>query len=109
MEAARIGVEHQRQEMPVAVPQRESHDIGHRHPFQRAFRIAGVRGSGIFGDDEEKAQPVFAVLAEAGPADGSAQAQRIAFDARLFVYLATHAGDDVFVAFDLAAQAVVFS
>src|SRR5690606_29231782 len=58
---------------------------------------------------EEKPQPVLAVLAEAGPADRAAQLQLLAFDPGFLADLAPHAGHHVLVGFKLAAQSVVLA
>src|SRR5574337_1464789 len=109
VEWARIGIEHQRQEVPVAFPQGQVEDFFDLHPFQRAFRVVLQRGARESHHDEDETEPVLAVLAEAGPADRSAQMDFIAFDSRFLADFAAHAGDHVFVGFELAAEAVVLA
>src|SRR5439155_3492930 len=60
-------------------------------------------------DAEDEAEPIFAMLAEAGPANGAAQGELVAFEAGLLANLAAHAGDDVLVRVQLAAEAVVLA
>ena len=60
-------------------------------------------------DEEDEAEPVFALLAEAGPGDGAAQQQVIALDASFLADLPLHAGNDVLAGIELAAQAVVLA
>lgn len=81
MERARVVVEDQRQEVAVAFPEREFRDPVDVDPFQRAFRIVGVRRAAPASDEEHEAEPVLAGLAEAGPADGAAQPEFVAVSA----------------------------
>src|SRR5690606_38714460 len=97
MEGARVIVEHQRQELAVAVPERQLEDAVDLDPFERALRIGGERLAGISCYHEQETEPVLALLAEARPADRAAQLQFVAIDARFLVDLAAHAGNDVLV------------
>src|SRR3954449_9807988 len=56
-----------RQEEPVALPHRQFREPIDRHPFERTFVVAGVRGPGPTLDTEDKAEPSLAVLAESWP------------------------------------------
>src|SRR5690606_558779 len=67
-----VVVEHQRQEVTVALPHRQFVQTVQRHPFQRAFRVAGEGRAGETRHQEHEAQPVLAPLAEPRPADGAA-------------------------------------
>jgi hypothetical protein len=88
MERPRIGVEHQRQEVAVALPEIQLLQLADLHPFERAFRIVTQRLAAETGDDEQEPEPVLAVFAKSGPTDRAPQAQIEAFDARLFPDLA---------------------
>src|SRR5687767_6576984 len=101
MERTRIRIEHQRQEMAVAVPQRQLEHAFHRLPLEHALGVVRMRLARVRVDDEDEAEPVLAALAEAWPADRAAQAQRGALDAGLLADLAAHAGDDILVALEL--------
>ena len=109
MEAARVVVEHQRQKPSIAVPQRQIENAVHTHPLQRAFWIGLMRCTAVIGNQKHEPQPVFALLAETGPTDRTAQDEGSAFDPGLFADLAAHARDHVFIRFELAAQAVVLA
>src|SRR5215471_18398668 len=109
MERPRIGVENQRQEVAVALPQRQIEDALDVDPLERSFQVARECLAAEGGDQEDEAEPVLAVLAESGPADRAAQGQINAVDAGFLVDLATHAGDDVLTRIDLAAEAVVLA
>src|SRR3546814_14310417 len=63
-------------------------------PFQRTFVIALQRCAVPGVDDEDEAQPVLAVLAEARPVQRAAQVHRLALDRGLLADLASHAGGD---------------
>src|SRR5262245_35784128 len=67
-----------------------------------------VRRAAPAVDAEKEAEPILAVFAESGPANGAAQLQFLALDARFFVNLAAHARDHVLAGIELAAEAVVF-
>src|SRR5262245_37310546 len=95
--------------MPVSFPKRQLQDFTYLAPRQRSFGISVFWYAGPRVDQKEEAEPILAGFAEARPADGAAQAQRGAFDARLLADLAAHAGDDIFVRIELAAEAVVFA
>ncbi len=60
-------------------------------------------------DAEDKAEPVFAVLAEARPTDGAAQTQFVAVKFRFFVDLAPDASNHIFCSVDFATEADVFA
>src|SRR5690606_6609150 len=109
VEGARVVVEHQRQEAAVAFPQRQVEDALDLHPLQRAFRVGGERLARVTRHQEEKPQPVLAVLAEAGPADRAAQLQLLALDPGFPAALAPHAGHHLLTAFTLATPSVVLA
>src|SRR5207249_1710189 len=98
-----------RHEVTVPLPERQLQDFIPLDPRQRSLAILrqGRAGPGV--DHEDEAEPILAVLAEARPADGAAQPQRLALDAGLFANLAPHAGDDVLARLQLAAEPIVFA
>lgn len=102
-------IEQQRQEVAVAFPQRQRRKLVDADPLQGAFGIVGERRAVPGVDEEDETEPGFAVLAEARPANGAAQAEAIAFQSCLFADFPFHGGDDVLACFHLAAEAVVFA
>src|SRR5438876_11490687 len=94
----------ERQEMLVAVPEGQIEHAVNLHPFERSFDIPGVRFTPKPVDDEDEAEPVFAVGPEAGPIDRTSEPQRFALDPCLFADLATHAGDHVLAGVHFAAE-----
>src|SRR5437660_1347608 len=84
-------VEHQRQEVTIALPERQIEHALDFDPFERAFGIVRQRCAVPAIDAEDEAEPVFAVFPEAGPTDGAAQAELVAVEAGFFTNLAAHA------------------
>lgn len=122
VEGTRVVVEDEWQEVPVARPHGECGVVARmlvgrtgvqqaleRHPHQHAFAIARNRLADKLIDQEDEAEPVFAVRAKTGPTEGAAQLHRGDLDAGLFADLTPHTRCNIFVAFHLAAQAVVFA
>src|SRR5262245_31137004 len=103
------GLEHQRQEKPIPLPQRQLQQTVYRHPFEGALRVVRTRLAGPTVEHEDEAEPVLPVFAEAGPADGAAQAELDALQASLLADLAAEAGHHVLARVELAAQAVVLA
>lgn len=68
-----VGVKHQRQEMPIAFPQRQIQHAADFDPFQRAFRVFPERLPAPAHDQEKETKPIFALLAEARPVNGATQ------------------------------------
>src|SRR5258708_39854346 len=65
-------VEYQRQEILISFPQRQFHQAIQRDPFQRALGIVLLGFAGPTIHAKNKAKPVLSLLAETGPANGSA-------------------------------------
>jgi len=105
-----LGVlEHQRQKMAITLPQRQLEQPLPVNPFEFALGVASIRFAVETIDAKNEAEPIFAVLAEARPAYRAAQQQGRAFQTAFFLDLAADASDDVFVAIEFAAQAVVLA
>src|SRR6476659_2847173 len=79
---ARVGIEDERQEMAIAFPQRQRGDVFDGDPLERASGVALERCAAEARDDEQKAEPVLAALAESGPTDRAAQMEIEALDTR---------------------------
>jgi hypothetical protein len=109
MKAPWIAVEDEGQKVAITLPQWQVKNALDVDPFEAAFGIAGQGSPGMGLDQENEAEPVFAVLSESGPTDGSAQAHAGALDRGFFTDLPAHAGDDVFSVVHLAAKAVVLA
>src|SRR5262249_21778629 len=105
----RRGLEHQRDEEAVALPQGQLKDAPDLDPFQRALGVVGPRCAADAVDAKYKAEPVLTALAEAGPADRAAQHEFIALQARLLTHLAAQTRDDILAGVQLAAQTVVLA
>src|SRR5262245_36360224 len=95
--------------MAVPLPERQLEQSIHVHPDQRALGILAAELAVPAIDAEDEAEPGLAVLAKTGPANGAAQQDLVAFDARLFADLPAKAGHDVLVRLQLAAQPVVLA
>lgn len=73
MKRSGVLVKDQGKKKTVAFPHGQIEQTLHWVPQQAAFGVAGKRHSCVGGDEEDKAQPIFAFWAKAGPVDGAAQ------------------------------------
>src|SRR6266850_643885 len=99
VERARVGIEHERQEVTVAFPQRQLSHLLDFDPLEPAFRIALERYAAEARNDEQEPEPVLATFAESRPADRTAQAQVEAVDSRLLADFPAHTRRGVLVGF----------
>src|SRR6185437_1068591 len=102
-------LEDQRQEMTIAFPQRQLQHALHLDPYEVALGVAGIGFALEVIDAEKEAEPILAVFAETGPADGPAQHQRLALQPALLADLATKTCNHILAWLDLAAQPVVLA
>ena len=73
MELRNLRIENQRQEMTIPCPEIQLHDVIDIYPEQGTFAVFPQRGAGKSANKEDEAEPVFAVLAETRPTDGSSK------------------------------------
>lgn len=109
MKDAGVGVENQRQKMPVSFPHRQEMQMSNGVPGERPFLIFGEGCAEETVDAEDKAQPLFPVRTKAGPVDGPAQQDFHAVDPCFLLDFPGEAGKNIFVRPHFAAQAVVLA
>src|SRR5579884_3783184 len=109
MKLSRRVLKHQRQEMPIPFPQRQLQQAFDCDPLKAPLGVAGQRLTMPVVDPKNEAEPILAVLAEARPANGAAQHQRIAFDPGLLANLPANARHHILAGIELASQAVVLA
>src|SRR5207248_1046785 len=102
-------LEDQRQEMAVAFPERQFQHVLHIHPVERSLGVLPQRLAAPAVDAEDETEPVLPLLAEAGPAHGAAQHQRLTLQAGLLANLAAQTSHHVLAGVELAAQAIVLA
>lgn len=77
MEQAGIAIKYHGNKIVIAGPERQRQNAIDGDPFQRAFVVARVGCAMPLVNEKNKAEPILAMLAKAGPGDGAAQDQMV--------------------------------